>query len=442
MAKENIEKVSKPATKKHEARLKKENRQKKIMITVVVVILAVVVLLIGYGLLDNLVIKSRKPVAKVDSTTITVDQFTKRVQYERLSYVETFTSYSASGYAMFFQSQLLEMQNALDDYIQFGSDVLDKMINEAVVEEKAKELGITITDEDINKELERGFGFFPSGTPTPEPTYVFKPTSTLSVEQLAIITITPTPSPEPTETPEPTATVGPTEIADTATPTAEVATTPTSVPTATAIPLTPTAYTQEGFESLYDTMLTNINSQFTYTEADFREYVKGLLLNQKVYDYVNKDLSREQDMVWARHILVSTEEEATAVLDRINAGEDFGTIAAEVSLDTSNNTSGGDLGWFSKGQMVEPFETAAFSLDIGEISESVQTDYGYHIIQVLGHEVRELTDDQLDTLKSQNFSQFIEDAKAEMTIKKFDVWASVIPSTPAIADEYRITSTQ
>jgi hypothetical protein len=356
--------------------------------------------------------------------------------------VETFTSYSASGYAMFFESQLLEMQNALDDYIQFGSDILDKMINEVVVEEKAKELGITITEEDIDKELERGFGFYPSGTPTPEPTFAFKPTSTLSVEQLAIITITPTPSPEPTETPEPTATVGPTEIADTATPTAEVATTPTSVPTATAIPPTPTAYTQEGFKSLYDTMLSNINSQFTYTEADFREYVKGLLLNQKVYDYVNQAVSREQEMVWARHILVSTEEEATAVLDRLATGEDFGTIAAEVSLDTSNNTSGGDLGWFSKGQMVEPFETVAFTLKVGEISEPVQTDYGYHIIQVLGHEVRELTDDQLDTLKSQNFSQFIEDAKAEMTIKKFDVWASVVPSTPAIADEYRITSTE
>lgn len=441
MAKENDINKPKPASKKHEARLARENRQKKIMIAIVTGVLAVVVLLVGYGILYNQVIKQNRPVAQVGSTKISVDQFEKRVQYERLSTVDSFSNYAASGYAQLFQSYLLEMQNSLDNYIQFGSDVLDKMINEAVIAAKAKELGISVSEEEIDKELERGFGFFPDGTPTPEATveFTFKPTSTLSAQQLAIITITPTPSPEPTFTPEPTATGNPTEE-PTATP--DVAATATSVPTATQIPPTATPYTREGFNSLYKTMLTNINQQFNYTDADFRDYVRALLLNQKVFDHVTKDITRDQDMVWARHILVETEEEAKAVLDRLNAGEDFGVVAAEVSIDTSNSASGGDLGWFTQGQMVAEFDKAAFALEIGKLSEPIKTEFGYHIIQVLGHEVRELTDEQLNTYKNQVYYKFVEDAKATMTVKKNDVWAEVVPSTPTIPDQYRISETQ
>ena len=438
MAKEKEINVPKPASKKHEARLARERRQKKLVTGIVIGVLVVVVLLIGFGLLYDTVIKANRAVAQVGDTKITAEQFEKRVQYERLSYVDTFSSYSASGYASFFQSYLLEMQNALDNYIQFGSDVLDRMINEAVVAAKAEELGITVSEEEIDKELERGFGFFPDGTPIPSPTveFTFRPTSTLSAQQLAIVTITPTPSPIPTETLEPTATAeSTTEATATTEPTVEA----TVEPTATSIPPTATPYTREGFESLYDQMLSNINAQFDYTEADFREYVRALLLNQKVFDYVTKDITREQDMVWARHILVATEEEANAVLDRLNAGEDFGVIAAEVSIDTSNSATGGDLGWFTKGQMVVEFETVAFSLEIGEISEPVATEFGYHIIQVLGHETRELTDEQLDNFKNVAYAKFIEEAKAEMTIKKFDIWAEIVPSSPSIPVEYRIT---
>jgi len=437
MTKENIERTPKPASKKREARLQRENRQKKIMITVLIAIVAVVTLLVGFGVLQGTVLKNQKIVAKVGDTNIKASQFAKRVQYERLSYVENFNSYAASGYAMFFQSQMLQMQNALDNYIQFGSDVLEKMINEAVVAHKAAEMGISVTDEDIEKELERGFGFFPDGTPTPQPTYAYLPTSTMSAQQLAIITITPTPSPEPTATSEPTATADP----SLATPTVEDST-PTSVPTATQIPPTPTAYTRDGFKQLFNQMLTSINEQFPFTEADFRAYVKSLLLNQKVYEAVTKDIPREQEMVWARHILVASEEEANAVIERLKKGEDFGTIAAELSIDTSSGVNGGDLGWFSRGQMVEPFETAAYALKIGEISQPVQSDFGFHVIQLLGKEVRALSDSQWETLKQKAFTDFIEAAKADIKIEKKDVWASVVPNTPAIPAQYRIAPGQ
>lgn len=459
MAKDNNETAPKITSQKHLARLEREKRQKRILTISVIAILVIVVGLILYGILDKAVFQAQKPVAKVGDVKITVEKFQKRVEYERLSNVENFVQYASSPYAMFFQDSLVQMQDSLDNYVQFGSDKLDQMINEAVAAVKAKELGLTVSEEDIDKELERGFGFYPNGTPTTSPTLALRATSTLSLTQLAIVTITPTLTEIPTETALPTETMTPgtptvevtsdgttTVVPPTATlvpPTSTATLEPTAEPTGTATPIPPTAtpYTREGFEGLKKTMIANINAQFPFTTQDFRDYVRDLLTNQKLFDYVNKDVTAEQDEVWARHILVATEEEAKAVIARLNKGIDFGVIAQELSLDTGTKENGGDLGWFTTGSMVQAFEDAAWSLEIGEISEPVKTDYGYHIIQVLGHEVRQLTDSELETFKTNNFSKFIEAAKAELTVKKFDIWANVVPSLPAIPDQYRIADT-
>ncbi|MCW8802318.1 MAG: peptidylprolyl isomerase [Candidatus Bathyarchaeota archaeon] len=86
--------------------------------------------------------------------------------------------------------------------------------------------------------------------------------------------------------------------------------------------------------------------------------------------------------VHCAHILVKTEKEVNAVLDRLKKGESFTTIAKDVSLCPSKKR-GGDLGTFGRGQMVKEFETAAFALDKGQISGIVKTQFGYHIIKRL-----------------------------------------------------------
>jgi peptidyl-prolyl cis-trans isomerase C len=85
--------------------------------------------------------------------------------------------------------------------------------------------------------------------------------------------------------------------------------------------------------------------------------------------------------VRARHILVQTEKDAKDVLARLNKGEKFEDIAKQVSLDGSKDY-GGDLGYFSAEEMVPEFSKAAFSLKIGETSEPVKTDYGWHVIKL------------------------------------------------------------
>lgn len=85
--------------------------------------------------------------------------------------------------------------------------------------------------------------------------------------------------------------------------------------------------------------------------------------------------------VRASHILVETEQEAKDLMSQINSEDDFAKLAAEHSLCPSG-ANGGDLGFFGRGMMVKPFEDAAFSLEIGKVSEPVQTQFGWHLILV------------------------------------------------------------
>jgi peptidyl-prolyl cis-trans isomerase C len=100
-----------------------------------------------------------------------------------------------------------------------------------------------------------------------------------------------------------------------------------------------------------------------------------------LYEKVLKDIPA-QERVRARHILVETEEEAKAIRAEIDAGKDFAEIAKEKSKDPGSGAEGGELGWFTADQMVPEFSDAAFALDVGEISQPVKSDFGWHIIKV------------------------------------------------------------
>jgi foldase protein PrsA len=84
------------------------------------------------------------------------------------------------------------------------------------------------------------------------------------------------------------------------------------------------------------------------------------------------------------HILVEKHSEAIILLERIQKGEKFGKLAKEFSIDSGSAKRDGSLGYFGRGKMVKEFEKSAFSLQTGQISEPVKTQYGYHIIKRLG----------------------------------------------------------
>ena len=84
------------------------------------------------------------------------------------------------------------------------------------------------------------------------------------------------------------------------------------------------------------------------------------------------------------HILVQKQSEAIEILERIKKGEKFGKLAKDLSIDSGSAKKDGNLGYFTKGMMVKPFEQAAFKLQIGETSEPIKTEFGYHIIKRFG----------------------------------------------------------
>jgi peptidyl-prolyl cis-trans isomerase C len=102
---------------------------------------------------------------------------------------------------------------------------------------------------------------------------------------------------------------------------------------------------------------------------------------KKLYDDTVKELTPE-DEIKAAHILVPTEEEAKAVEARLKAGEDFAKVAKEVSKDTGSAAEGGELGYFTKDQMVPEFSEAAAKLKPGEVSAPVKSQFGWHVIKV------------------------------------------------------------
>ena len=99
-----------------------------------------------------------------------------------------------------------------------------------------------------------------------------------------------------------------------------------------------------------------------------------------LYDERVKSLPSQEE-VRARHILVETAEEAEKVRKELTDGGDFAELAAKYSKDRGGQ-NGGDLGYFTRGQMVKPFEEAAFTLENGALSEPVKSDFGWHIIKV------------------------------------------------------------
>ena len=81
------------------------------------------------------------------------------------------------------------------------------------------------------------------------------------------------------------------------------------------------------------------------------------------------------------HILVKKQSEALEIVEKLKKGEKFGKLAKELSIDNASAKRDGNLGYFTKGMMVKPFEETAFKLQVGQVSDPVKTEFGYHIIK-------------------------------------------------------------
>ncbi|MCG3085049.1 peptidylprolyl isomerase [Anoxybacillus sp. LAT_35] len=142
-------------------------------------------------------------------------------------------------------------------------------------------------------------------------------------------------------------------------------------------------------------------------EEAIRDMVKLDLLRQKAAmedikvtdEELKKYYNEYKPKVKASHILVDDEKTAKDIKAKLEKGEDFAELAKEYSKDTGSAQNGGDLGWFGPGKMVEEFEKAAYALKVGEISDPVKTQFGYHIIKVTDKEEKKSFDEMKEEIE-------------------------------------------
>ena len=399
-------------TRKQRVHMRRDDVQRRWVVIVTSLILFIVLAIVGAGLLDQYVLKQRQPVAIVGGEKVTTHQFQVAARYRRFQligqYNQTlqFASFLGGDPSTdsYIQQQLASIQAELADSESLGQTVLDSLISDRLIRQEAARRGIVVTSDEVARELHDAFGFYPEGTPT-----------------LAGPTLTPQP---PTKTPE----VSPTPTI-TLTPTATPA---TPEPSRTPLP-TSTPYTAEGFDKDYQAYLSETRSATGMNEAEFLEVIESVLYRRKLQAALTGDLPREEDQVHARHILVGTEGEAAALRDRLTKGESWDALAAQFSLDTSNKDAGGDLGWFGRGQMVGEFEAVAFALKPGAISEPVQTSFGWHLINVVSHQVRPLSLQAYDDLQNSFFDNWLASERAKTgAVETFEIWKERVPTEPVL----------
>ena len=334
--------------------------------------------LVAYGFIQVRLVQPSQAVAIVGEDEITTAEFQGRVRLAQWNLANQYTNVQEileilgddPDSLLAYQNQLSTIGQQLANPLFVGTSILDLLINETLLEQEAARRGFEVTEADIDTFIEESLGFFGEPDDTPA-----------------------TPEPIAGSTPSPTA----------------------------------TPYTRELFERNFEAYLTNVGG-FGVDEDTLRAEARARLLRDLLEADFENEVEPTQEQVWARHILVGDEQQATDLLERIQGGEEWGDIAAEFSIDDSNKDQGGDLGWFGRGRMVEAFEVAAFEGTTGEIVGPVETDFGFHLIEILGHEDRVLEGAAFRNAVSQALNDWVGSARETAEIEVFDYWVNRVPS--------------
>ena len=338
----------------------------------VIIAAVIMALLVAAAFVYEQLIIPNQVVAQVNGETISVSEFRQTYLLERNRLLLQLNQYESAGLDM---SRLGQQEpyrtwiNEANVPDQLGLRVINDMVDDRLLAAEARARGVAVDDAAIERAVQDFFGYDPTQaaqigvepSATPEPT------------------ITPTPfvSPTPTTEPEPTPTPDPEQ--------------PTATPTVTPQP-TVVEPTQSADE---------VAENFETNRRDYRGYldragVSGETLdkffahNALVAALGDSLVADDQPLVYAdvRHILVETEKEANAALAALNAGESFAALARAISTDEGSGMRGGELGEGFIGNYVPPFREAVMDAEIGELAGPVESEFGFHILQVRSKEER------------------------------------------------------
>ena len=438
---------AKYARPKRVSRREREERQRRLLYTVTALAAVMVVIVLAFGAFWQYYHVPRQVLASVNGSDIQRRDYWKvrglQLRQQQIQLQRQLSSATDPSKTQQLRQQLTQAGSELADLhgAPVASDTLKNMVDDKVVLQSIDALGISVTDQDISDFINDQFApsalIPPTETPTVEPTAAAWATSTtearfalatqtaVSVATSAAQTATANPaSPAASPNGDITPTVVPAgspTVAD-ASPTA-----PSGSPTAAGSPnagsptpngsptIEPTATigTADAIAtsaSTFKSYKTNLLNPSDMSRGDYeRLIIRPAIARQRVQRQLQAAVPARADQVHAEHILVATKDAADAVEARLRNGENFEAVAKDVSTDTSSAGNGGDLGWFPKGVMVSAFEDAAFQLEVGQVSDPVQSSFGWHVIKVLEKEQnRPLTLSTLQSLKNTTFTKWLD----------------------------------
>ncbi len=462
--------------RQYKSRHEREMMWQRRAIIAAVALVTVVVLILGYAIFFEQIIHPRQAVFTINGHKVSTSDFEERVRFTRWQTASEIRQlYNLSGGNIDLIQQYASQQlSYLQSPILMGSQVRDQMEEDVIVEQGAKKMGIKIdkngpeVDKQVDTFMGQLAGLSAPSAETATPTLT--PTITLTPLVSSTPSSTPSETPIPSETPTltPSATFTPPAI--TYTPSATLIPSATPVPTETATPgpsptatLSPTPTESPTPTATLDA--TQIMGTIDASAKDFyaeanktvdvgKSAIRDIFYYQAIRDAVqaelNKDIAPDELQVNARHMLFAfdptnpqsttppTDEQkadakarADAALLALQNGEPFADLAQAVSNDTGSATQGGELGWASPDGYVAAFKDAVLNSTIGEIVGPIETEYGYHIIQVEAREVRTLTPSELSTKQQKAFDDWLQALKDAAKIDERSDWMDRIPEDPS-----------
>lgn len=484
--------------REHQSRAEREAQVQRYVILGTGIAVVLVVVLIAIALIVDQVINPGRSVASVNGEGISVRAFEQRVRLERLvtnervnNGIATFLSFGfttdpneAFGQLLQSDPELSATWNQLTVPDQLGLAVLNKMIDEQLIRDEAEARGISVTEAEIEAQIDQFFNYDPErvaeleaeaaaaaeatpestaeGTPNPDATAEIEvtadaertaqavPETTLDPNVTVTPTITPTRTPFVSPTPSPTATATPTptptvvvEVTGEATAETTATITPTPFPTIPPAPTQSAADIRDAYDEARERFFDEA-SRLGLSRAYVTAYFEGLALREKLRDIIGEEQSTGT-ATWAnaRHILVPLEnpERAQDILDALSAGESFAALARASSTDTGSGANGGELGWANIANYVEPFRDAVRDAAIGAVVGPVESEFGYHIIQVRAREERPLEEFEADNAVSEAFTTWLENHRSTLReagdIETNSIWTDFVPLDPVFVYEPR-----
>ena len=482
---------------RRETRLRARDRERNLRMTLIVGgIVGVALVLILYGVVNELIIKPNSVLAQVEDRTIVTRNFWQeaRLRQSELENQRLRLQIFAQqfGDSSLFASQIASINATLASPLTLGTQVLNDMIEGAVLQIKAPEVGVAVTDEEVEETLREEVARGQGALTVPQATA----TADAAVEATATAeSITPTPEDDTGNEPATAADDPPPE---------SLPTTPEEDP---PTPEPPTILTDALYQEGLGTLEENLRDNAGMSLASYREVIRGRLLRTKMSETISQDLvPATEEQVRVRHILIAVDPEpedepppaetpaaepesgdengettaapaadstedaaaedseddrpplpeiwnpdangdgrvddaealafAQTLHQRILAGEDFAELALQFSNDPGSGAEGGDLGWAGRGRYVPEFDEAVFSLEIGEISAPVKTSFGYHIIEVLERDdERQKEEAALQQEYAQAFQTWLQEQVLSLNIDRPDNLSAMLPRNLGQSDD-------